>query len=277
MLTKKYYQLSRSLDVQNAGDPDINISGITIYLPKTQMCNRTAVLICPGGGYGILCSSYEGHDIAKWLGKYGIVGAVLNYHISPYRHPIQLEDAKRAMRVIRQNAKDWGINPDCIGVIGFSAGGHLASMLGTQADEGILNAADPIDRMSCRPNFMALLYPVISMNQEIHGGSMANLLGPRPSQLEKDNVSSELHVSSKTPATFLVHSVKDSVVSVMHSRCFFEALKEKGVLTHYTELQNGDHGLGCGQGEIWNQWQSELIRWLHNETFISIDNTLPIP
>ena len=244
------------------GDAPADKPDITIHLPAPGTANGSAVLICPGGGYGCLCSSYEGHDIANWLNGYGIAGIVLKYRLNPYRHPIPLQDAQRAMRLIRLNANEWGIDKDRIGVMGFSAGGHLASTLGTHFDSGDPASTDPAGVFGCRPDFMILVYPVISMGLKAHVGSVHNLLGPNPTQEERDYVSNELQVTSSTPPAFIAHSVKDSVVSVENSRVFYAALKAKGIPAEYFELTKGDHGLGCGKSPEWESWQAECVKWL---------------
>jgi acetyl esterase/lipase len=249
--------------VPNAkGSADADVPNITVYLPPASKAACGAVLICPGGGYNVLCSSYEGHDIAKWLNGYGIAGIVLKYRLNPYRHPVPLQDAQRAMRLVRLYAKDWHIAPNRIGVMGFSAGGHLASTLGTHFDAGNPEADRPIDRMSCRPDFMILVYPVITMGSMGHGGSKQNLLGPMPSQADIELLSNERHVTEQTPPAFLAHSIADRTVSVENSRMFYKALKAKGVPAKYVELKTGDHGLGCGKGAEWEQWQSACAKWL---------------
>jgi len=223
------------------------------------------VVICPGGGYGVLCSSYEGHGIAKWLNGYGITGVVLQYRISPYRHPAPLQDAQRAMRLTRLHAAEWGIDPTRIGIMGFSAGGHLASTLGTHYDAGKPNTGQAVERMSCRPDFMILIYPVITMGPQGHDGTRENLLGSNPSQADCELLSNELQVTPQTPPAFLAHSVKDSVVPVAHSRMFYEALQAKGVPAEYFELQSGEHGLGCGNSTEWEQWQTACVQWLKSQ------------
>ena len=235
---------------------------ITVHRPPAGKANGVAVLICPGGGYGGLCSSYEGHDIAKWLNGYGVTGIVLQYRLNPYHHPVPLQDAQRAMRLVRLNAPDWQVDPKRIGVMGFSAGGHLAATLGTHYDAGNSQATNAVERQGCRPAFMILVYPVITMGDKGHAGSMVNLLGPNPTQAQRDEVSNELHVTRDTPMAFLAHSIKDSIVPVENSRLFRDALKAQGVPVNYCELHTGDHGLGCGQGEEWALWQAACLKWM---------------
>ena len=244
------------------GEADRDIPTITVYVPQSAKKPCAAILICPGGGYGGLCSSYEGHDIAAWLDQYGIAGIVLKYRLNPYRHPIPMNDAQRAMRLVRAHAAEWGIDSNRLGIMGFSAGGHLASTVGTHYDRGIAGAMDVIERFSCRPDFMVLVYPVISMGKVTHGGSRRNLLGDNPSQELKDNLSNELLVTEDTPPAFLAHSVKDTVVNVENSRLFANALKAKGVAVTLFELPKGEHGLGCGKGDEWASWQAECAKWL---------------
>ena len=250
------------------GVPDARGNGpahnptITVHLPPAGGTNGAAILICPGGGYGGLCSSYEGHDVAKWLNGYGIAGIVLKYRLSPYHHPVPLHDAQRAMRLIRLHAQEWNIDAHRIGAMGFSAGGHLASTLGTQFDAGNPGAAEPVDRLSCRPDFMVLVYPVITMGAKGHAGSTINLLGANPTQAARDSVSSELHVTTNTPPAFLAHAVTDALVPVDNSRLFVAALKANGIPVTYCELPKGSHGLGCGKGEDWAAWQAACLMWL---------------
>jgi acetyl esterase/lipase len=244
------------------GEADRDIPTITVYVPQTAKKPCAAILICPGGGYGGLCSSYEGHDIANWLDQFGIAGVVLKYRLNPYRHPIPMNDAQRAMRLVRSHAAEWGIDANRLGIMGFSAGGHLASTVGTHYDRGIAGAMDVIERFSCRPDFMVLVYPVISMGKVTHGGSRRNLLGDNPSQEKMDNLSNELLVTEDTPPAFLAHSVKDTMVNVENSRLFANALKAKGVAVTLFELPKGEHGLGCGKGDEWASWQAECVKWL---------------
>ena len=244
------------------GEADRDIPTITVYVPQTAKKPCAAILICPGGGYGGLCSSYEGHDIANWLDQFGIAGVVLKYRLNPYRHPIPMNDAQCAMRLVRSHAAEWGIDANRLGIMGFSAGGHLASTVGTHYDRGIAGAMDVIERFSCRPDFMVLVYPVISMGKVTHGGSRRNLLGDKPSQELMDNLSNELLVTEDTPPAFLAHSVKDTVVNVENSRLFANALKSKGVAVTLFELPQGEHGLGCGKGDEWASWQAECVKWL---------------
>ena len=248
------------------GNAPADLPDITVYLPTPERATGAAVVICPGGGYGCLCSSYEGHDIAAWLNAFGIAGIVLKYRIAPYRHPVPLLDAARAMRLTRFHAAEWRLDADRIGIMGFSAGGHLAATLGTHYDTGNHQAADPIERQSCRPDFMLLVYPVISMDiQRTHGGSCDNLLGPNSTSTARAELSNELHVTADTPPAFIAHSTTDSVVSVANSQIFRDALSSNRVPVEYFELTSGDHGLGCGKGPEWTAWQNACAKWLQTQ------------
>jgi len=244
------------------GTTQADTPGITVHLAPEGKANGAAVLICPGGGYSGLMMSYEGHDIAKWLNEQGIAGIVLQYRVKPYQHPAPMLDVQRAMRTIRFRATELKLDSKRIGVIGFSAGGHVASTLGTHFDDGDPAAKDPIDRVGCRPDFMILVYPVISMGEKGHGGSRMNLLGKTPSDADKDFLSNEKQVTDKTPPAFLVHAKTDAVVNVENSRMFYEALKAHGVDAEYLELPTGAHGLGVGKGPLWAEWEAKCSEWL---------------
>ncbi|MEI8078158.1 MAG: alpha/beta hydrolase [bacterium] len=243
---------------------------LTVHLPPAGTANGSAMVIFPGGGYGDLMMSYEGHDLAAWLNGYGVAGIVLKYRVSPYRHPIPLLDAKHALRTVRLHAREWGLAADRIGVMGFSAGGHLAATLATQFDAGDPQAADPVARQSCRPDFAILVYPVITMGEQTHGGSRDNLLGPNATLADRELLSNERQVTARTPPTFLAHSVQDSTVSVANSRLFYAALQASGVPAEFLELPTGDHGLGCGQGAEWADWQAGCLAWLNARHLLDV-------
>jgi acetyl esterase/lipase len=247
---------------ETKGDKPQDKPEIIVYLPAPEKATGAAVVICPGGGYGGLMMSYEGRDIAKWLNGMGIAGIVLKYRVMPYRHPCPMLDGQRAMRIVRKNAKAWGIKPDHIGIMGFSAGGHVASTVGTHFDAGNAKANDPIEQVSSRPDFMILIYPVITMGEKGHAGSRNTLLGPNPTQAEIDFVSNEKQVTADTPPAFLAHSKKDSAVSVANSQMFYDALIKNKVKATFLELSTGEHGLGCGNGPEWKAWQDACAEWL---------------
>ena len=245
-----------------SGTAPADIPTLTVHPAPAARANGTAVVICPGGGYGGLMMSYEGHDIARWLNARGVTGIVLKYRVAPYRHPAPLLDGQRAVRLARAHAAEWRIKPDRIGLMGFSAGGHLASTVGTHFDDGTPAAADPVDRFGCRPDFLVLVYPVISLGASGHGGSRNNLLGANAPADLVTLLSNELQVTERTPPTFLAHSVTDRVVSVENSRLFASALRGKHVPVELLELPAGDHGLGVGKGELWASWQTACLHWM---------------
>lgn len=234
---------------------------MTVYLPAPGKATGTAAIICPGGGYRALMETYEGCDVAMWLVQHGVAGVVLRYRVNA-RHPAPWLDGQRAVRVVRAHARAWRLNPNRIGMIGFSAGGHLAATVGTHFDSGNRTAADPVERQSSRPDFLVLIYPVITFGEQTHGGSREVLLGPNPDPEAVRFLSNELHVSPETPPAFLAHARTDTVVPVLNSRLFHDALRAQGVPTELLELPEGEHGLGCGQGPLWQAWQDACLRWM---------------
>ncbi|MSQ95931.1 MAG: alpha/beta hydrolase [Gemmataceae bacterium] len=233
---------------------------ITVHHPKKP--NGTAIVISPGGGYGGLVTGAEGHGIAAWLNRHGITGVVLEYRMPGGRSFVPLLDAQRALRTVRANAKDWNLDAERIGIMGFSAGGHLASTAGTHFDMGDANATDPIQRVSCRPDFMILVYPVITMGDKGHQGSRNNLLGKNPDAKLVELFSNEKQVTAKTPPTFLAHAKDDRPVPPENSRMFYDALRASKVATHYLELPSGGHGLNGYKGPMWDAWQERSLSWL---------------
>lgn len=227
--------------------------------------NAAAVVICPGGGYGGLVVEPEGHGIAAWLNRHGIAGVVLEYRLPAGRCQVPLLDAQRAIRTVRTHAADWGIDPGRVGIMGFSAGGHLASTAGTRFDDGDVRAEDPVERSGCRPDFMILIYPVITMRESTHGGSRRNLLGPDPSPELVTRFSNEEQVTPRTPPAFLAHALDDTAVIPDHSKHFYEALRTHGVAARYLELPSGGHGLDGYQGPMWDAWQKQALRWLSEQ------------
>ncbi len=241
------------------------------FLVPKRMATGKAVIICPGGGYGMLAYDWEGTEIAKWFNTRGVAAFVLKYRLPNSksilkRYEAPLQDAQRAIRIIRYNANKWGINKDEIGVIGFSAGGHLAATLGTQFDNEIYEKDNMIDLESAKPNFMMLIYPVISMRFPItHKGSRLNLLGDNPNQTLVDQFSNELHVNSNTPKTFIVHSTDDKAVPVENSLAFYKALKKVGVEVEMHIYATGGHGYSLATGTPHlSTWTDRLAQWLNN-------------
>ncbi|MEK7954177.1 alpha/beta hydrolase [Luteolibacter soli] len=250
------------------GDGTFEKTDAKLTLHRPEKPNGTALVICPGGGYGTLVKDPEGHGIAKWLNAQGITGVVLEYRLPNGRSKVPLLDAQRALRTVRANAKDWGCDPRKVGIIGFSAGGHLAATAVTRFDEGDRTAKDAIDRQSCRPDFAVLVYPVITMGETTHGGSRNNLLGASPTEEAITYYSAEKQVTAKTSPTFLAHAVDDQLVPVSHSKSFYAALKEKRVECELLELPSGGHGLNGYQGPMWDKWQAESLKWMKAQKFV---------
>jgi acetyl esterase/lipase len=223
-----------------------------------------AVVICPGGGYQSLSMDKEGYQVAKWLNTLGVSAFVLKYRLGPkYHHPIELGDAQRAIRIVRSRAQQYGLRADAIGIMGFSAGGHLASTAGTHFDAGNANAEDPLDRPASRPDFMVLCYPVITFGQFAHAGSRRNLLGNDPDPKLVEYLSNELQVTKDTPPTFLFHTTTDATVPVENSVMFYAALRKAGVPAELHIYERGPHGVGLAQSDpVLATWPGRLADWL---------------
>lgn len=247
-------------------EPGIDLPQLTVYAPSRALRRDAAVIICPGGGYARLAMDHEGHDIAKWLNQLGITAAILEYRMSQggYQHPVPLQDAQRAIRWMRSKHETFGVSPDKIGILGFSAGGHLASTCGTHFDGGIEDSADPIDRFSCRPDFMVLCYPVITLlQQSAHQGSRKNLLGEAPDPQLVEHLSNERQVTTETPPTFLWHTSEDTVVPPENSILFYQALHAAGVPADLHLYQKGAHGVGLAPEIAGTQnWPLDCAAWL---------------
>ena len=260
-------EISDSSDViriSNVQNPDIDV-----YLPSNKDAIGKAVVICPGGGYEYLAYDFEGSDVAKFFNSQGIAAVVLKYrlpvsksNIVGYKSP--LLDVQRAMRLTRYHASEWNINKDEIGIIGFSAGGHLASTLGTHFDYGIENSDDPVDKISCRPDFMILMYPVITFAQPfMHKGSRDALLGISPDSSLMKYFSNELQVKEDTPPTFIVHASDDGAVPVQNSLVFYKALVDKGISAEMHIYPEGGHGFSLATwDDHLHSWTQRCIDWL---------------
>ncbi len=235
---------------------------ITVHRAPPELSTGTAVVICPGGGYGRLVREGEGHGIAKWLNEHGITGIVLEYRLPKGRPFVPLLDAQRALRTARFRASEWGIHANRVGIIGFSAGGHLASTALTHFDDGNPAATDPVERLSCRPDFGILVYPVVSMGDTGHAGSRRNLLGETPKPEWIAEFSNETKVTERTPPVFLAHALDDKMVPSSNSRDLHQALLQHKVPTEFLELPSGGHGLNGYKGPMWDAWQKRSLEWL---------------
>ena len=246
------------------GETDADRPTLTIYR-ASRNSSGTAVVVAPGGGYGTLAVDHEGRQIAGFFNAMGVSAFVLKYRLGPrYRHPTQIGDAQRAIRLVRSRASTYGVSPDRIGMMGFSAGGHLTATAGTQFDDGKADAADPIDRAGSRPDFLILAYPVISFDPAItHAGSVRNLLGEKPDAKLIEKLSNDLQVTSKTPPAFLFHTTADTGVPVENSVRFYLALRRAAVPAELHVFENGPHGVGLA---LWDpalgSWPALLTNWL---------------
>jgi acetyl esterase/lipase len=252
------------------GKEDKDIPTLTPYLPGKPA--GSAIVVCPGGGYGGL-APHEGPDYANWLTHHGITAFVLKYRLGShgYRHPAMLQDAARAVRLVRARAADWNLDPNRIAIMGSSAGGHLASTLLTHFDEGKPDAKDPIDRQSSRPNLGILCYPVITMGPSTHQGSKNNLLGTNaPPDLVK-LLSNETQVTLNTPPCFIWHTWEDKAVKVENSLEFAAALQRSGVPFDLHVYQHGRHGIGLADKPPFKNvhpWAHDLLFWLKAQGFV---------
>jgi acetyl esterase/lipase len=248
-----------------------DIPSIQFYQAPADKAKGSAVVVCPGGGYRAL-APHEGHDIAVWLNSIGVTAVVLKYRLAPkYGHPAPMQDVLRAIRTVRAKAAEWKIDPARIGIMGFSAGGHLASTAATHFDSGDPNATDPIEKQSSRPDLLILGYPVVTMAQlSTHSGSRQNLLGKEPSQELVDLMSNEKQVTEKTPPTFFFHTEDDKPVPVENSLLFAAALRRAKVPYELHIYQTGRHGVGLAQDNpALNTWPKLLENWLRSHGFLN--------
>jgi acetyl esterase/lipase len=245
------------------GDEDKDKPALTTYLATPGKAVGTAIVVCPGGGYGGLAIDHEGKQIAEWLNNLGISAFVLKYRLGPrYHHPIELQDAQRAIRMVRSRAEGLHIATDRIGVWGFSAGGHLASTAGTHFDSGDASAKEVVDRMSSRPDFMVLSYPVISFTEFVHTGSRKNLLGDNPDPKLVELLSNEKQVTPQTPPTFLFHTDGDTGVPAENSVLFYLALRRAKVPAEMHIYEQGKHGVGLAPLDpTLSSWSGRLAEW----------------
>jgi acetyl esterase/lipase len=253
------------------GSETLDQPKITDYRAPADKAKSAAVVVCPGGGYEVLASDHEGRMVAEWLNSLGVSAFVLQYRLGPrYRHPVPLQDVQRALRTVRARAGEWGVDPRRIGVLGFSAGGHLASTAETHFDDGRADAADPMERVSSRPDFAVLCYPVISLvTSAVHAGSRSALLGENPDPKIVDSLSSELQVTPRTPPTFLWHTDDDEAVPVENSVLFFEAMKKAKVPGELHVFAHGKHGAGLAPNDpALSQWPHLCALWMEGMGFL---------
>lgn len=248
------------------GTEELDRPSLTPYPVAADKRSGTAVVICPGGGYQHLAVGHEGDEIAEWLNSLGITAFVLRYrHTNKYPHPSPLLDAQRGIRTVRCRAAEWGVAVDRIGILGFSAGGHLASTAATHFDDGDATSSDPIDRVSCRPDFAVLCYPVISLAVEpiVHKGSRKTLLGDNPSAELVQLLSNEQQVTEKTPPTFLWHTYEDNGVKAENSILFYLACVKARVPAELHIYEKAPHGIGLGKKyPTAGQWPVQCEAWM---------------
>ena len=271
------YQYSGDVEVADTTDIVrirlVQSPNIAVYLPSKKNATGQAVIICPGGGYQILAYDWEGTDVAKWFNSKGIAAIVLKYRLPTSKsnripHLSPLLDAKRALRLTRFYAHEWNIDPDQIGIMGFSAGGHLASTLSVRFDYGDPDNPDLVEQQSCRPSFSLLIYPVISANPEIsHKGSFRNLIGTDTSDPLYNFYSNELHIEEDTPPAILIHSADDKSVPAENSIVYFKALIRKDIPAELHIYPYGGHGfsLAIGKGYL-SGWTDRCIEWINHIT-----------
>jgi acetyl esterase/lipase len=252
------------------GDEDIDRPTLTVYLPTGVNATKTGVVVAPGGGYQHLSMEKEGSTVAEWLNARGVAAFVLKYRLGPkYHHPVELEDAQRAIRMVRANAAEYGIAPDHVGMWGFSAGGHLAATAGTKFDAGNPSAADLVERQGSRPDFLILAYPVITFEQPyVHAGSKKYLLGDDPDPALVQLLSAESQVTKDTPPTFLFTTTEDKTVPVMNSVMFYAALVKVGVPAELHVFQHGAHGAGLAAAnpEL-SVWPELVAKWMRERGY----------
>ena len=253
------------------GDAATDIPTLTIYMPPNTTGPMTAIIIAPGGGYQSLSMNLEGRMPANYLNTLGVAAFVLKYRLGPrYHHPIELGDMQRAIRMVRARADEWHVNPARVGVMGFSAGGHLAATASTHFDSGNPAAADPIDRVSSRPDYAVLGYPVITLTEAwTHQGSKTNLLGADADAALARGLSNETQVTANTPPTFIFHTNADTTVPVENSVYYFLALRKAGVPAEMHVFKDGAHGAGLAlQDPALSEWPKVLGNWLRASGFI---------
>jgi acetyl esterase/lipase len=256
------------------GSEERDKPSLTIYRPASDRGQHAAIVVCPGGGYAGLAMDHEGRQIAEWLNSLGITACVLKYRLGPrYHHPSPLLDAQRALRTVRANAAKWQLDPTKVGILGFSAGGHLASTAATHFDRGDASAPDAVDRQNARPDFAVLVYPVIALATEYaHAGSRRHLLGDKPDAKLVESLSNERQVTADTPPCFLVHTGEDKAVPPENSLLFYKALRKAGVPAELHVYERGPHGFGLGKADpSLTTWPGLCVAWLRKHNFLTLD------
>jgi acetyl esterase/lipase len=249
---------------------------LEVFLPPADKANGAAIVLCPGGGYIRHVTEREGYPVAHWLTEHGIATIILEYRLPRLRHQVPLLDAQRAIRLTRNQATVWKIDPRRIGILGFSAGGHVASTAATHFDAGNATASDAIERQSCRPDFTWLVYPVVTMGKYTNPGSRNELIGLKPKPELVRLYSNEQHVTPVTPPAFLAHAVDDKPVPPENSRHFVAAMKANRVPAELLELPTGGHGLNGCRGPLWEQWKAAALQWLAGRNIIP-SGKFPVP
>ncbi len=253
------------------GDADDDKPTLTVFLPVKKNATKTGVVVAPGGSYTHLAMEKEGFAFARWLNERGVAAFVLQYRLGPkYHYPVELEDAQRAIRVVRAHAAEYGVAADHIGMWGSSAGGHLAATAGTKFDWGNADASDVVDRQGSRPDFSILSYPVITFHEpDLHRGSLKYLLGDTPDPKLVDDLSAETQVTKETPPAFLFATTDDKTVPVMNSVMFYSALVKAEVPVEMHIFQHGAHGVGLAVGNpALSDWPDLLAKWMRERGYM---------
>ena len=254
------------------GNEDVDKPLLTVFLPVAPNATKTGVVVAPGGSYTHLATEKEGYAIARWLNERGVAAFVLTYRLGPkYHFPVELEDAQRAIRMVRAHAEDWAVATDHVGMWGFSAGGHLTATAGTHFDAGNSSASDLVDREGSRPDFLMLGYPVITFHEpDLHRGSLKNLLGDMPDPKLVDSLSEETQVTKDTPPTFLFTTTDDKTVPVMNSVMFYSALVKAGVPAEMHIFQHGAHGAGLAAANPQlSVWPDLVAKWMRERGYMA--------
>lgn len=242
---------------------DIHEPTVDVFHAKGDNRTRAAMVVCPGGGYGAVATGIEGMPAVKWLQENGITAVLLRYRLKPYRHPVPMMDVQRALQLTRSQADEWDLDPGQIGVMGFSAGGHLASTATVHHKAADPNSKDPVERVNSRPDFSVLIYPVIAVNPpHAHMGSSRNLLGNEPGGEDLALMNTHTQVNKQTPPTLLVHSKDDNEVPFKNTELFYEALQKNGIKSKLLGYEQGKHAYAMGRpGTDSAEWPAECRKW----------------